>query len=156
MSTPNTTALHQVLRHAESERDAALAQLTQLADAHTRLASQQQQLQSYRRDYHARWIGQFRITGTPGVMQHYQGFVERLNQALDQLELQLATLDEQTRQAREQLIERETRVMAVKKLIERRDAEAMHTLSVREQKQSDELAARVAWQRPPALSAVAA
>jgi flagellar protein FliJ len=154
--TPNTTALHRVLQHAESERDATLAQLTQVAEAQARLHSQQEQLQTYRRDYQARWMGQFRIAGTPEVMQHYQGFVERLNQALDQLEVQLAAAQRQATQVREQLIERETRVMAVKKLIERRDAEGMRHLALREQKNSDELAARIAWQRSPPMAAAAA
>lgn len=154
--TTSTTALLQVLQHAEGERDAALAHLTQLAEAQARLRSQREQLETYRRDYHARWMGQFRMAGTPEVVQHYQGFVDRLNHALDQLEVQLSAVDRQAGQARELLIERETRVMAVRKLIERRDAESLRRLAVREQKHSDELAARIAWSRAPGIVAAAA
>lgn len=153
--TTDTTALHQVLQHAEGERDAALAQLTQLADAQNRLLSQQEQLQTYRRDYQARWMSQFRSAGTAEVVQHYQGFVERLNHALDHLELQLAGLGRQTAQARERLMECETRVLAVRKLIERRDLETLRRHAVREQKQSDELAARISWQGAAGLAATA-
>lgn len=149
---PDTTALQLVLQHAEDERDQALAQLTQMADALARLRSQQEQLQTYRRDYHARWTAQFRLAGTVEVMQHYRGFVERLNQALEQLEIQLEMTAGQTEQAREALMERETRVLAVRKLIERRGAEHARRLAQREQRHADELAARISRQRLPALA----
>jgi flagellar FliJ protein len=149
---PDTTALRAVLQHAEGERDHALAQLTQLADAQTRLRSQQEQLQTYRRDYHARWTAQFRLAGTVEVMLHYQGFVERLNQALEQLDMQLEMAARQTEQAREVLMERETRVLALRKLIERRGLEQARRVAQREQRHSDELAARISLQRPPTLA----
>ena len=149
---PDSTALQVVLQHAEGERDLALAQLTQLADAQNRLRSQQEQLQTYRRDYHARWTAQFRLAGTADVMLHYQGFVERLNLALEQLEMQLEMTVRQTEQARELLMERETRVLAVRKLIERRGVEQARRVAQREQRHSDELAARVSLQRAPVLA----
>lgn len=145
--TRDISALQAVLAHAEGERDAALAELTQLADAHARLRSQQEQLQSYRRDYHARWTTQFRLSGGAEVVQHYQSFVDRLNHALDQLQLQMSHVDRQTAEAREQLMERETRVKAVQKLIERRTADGQRRQAVHEQKLSDELASRMAWQQ---------
>lgn len=148
---PDTAALQLVLQHAEAERDAALAHLTQLADARTRMRSQQEQLQGYRRDYHARWTAQFRQSGAAEVVQHYQGFVDRLNQALDQLDLQLAMLDRQTEQARERLMERETKVMAVRRLIERRDEAFARRVARREQSHTDEVAARIAALRPATL-----
>lgn len=155
MST-TSSALLTLLEQAERDRDAAMASLTQLSEAQARLSTQQHQLQAYRRDYHARWTAQFRQSGSAEVVRHYQGFVERLNQALEQLELQMAALDQQLMPARQLLIERETRVMALRKLLARRDGELLRRAAQREQKSSDELAARMAWLAPPVLVAEAA
>lgn len=155
MST-HSTALMTLLEQAERDRDAAMAQLTQLAEAQARLSTQQQQLQAYRRDYHARWTAQFRQSGSAEVVRHYQGFVERLNHALEQLELQMQAQEQQLMPARQLLVERETRVMALGKLLARRDGELTRRAAQREQKASDEMAARMAWLAPAMLVAEAA
>lgn len=150
--TRDTTALQAVLKHAEGERDAALADLTRLVESQGRLRLQQDQLQTYRREYHERWTAQFRISGGAEVLQHYQGFVVRLNHALDQLAAQMELAERQTAKARDHLMDREMRVAAVRKLIERREADGVRRAAQREQRHTDELAARLAWQRAPVVA----
>ena len=136
-----------LLAQAESERDAALAH-SQRQDAAERTAqAQADQLLGYRRDYEARWGEHFSRSAKIELLHCYQGFIERLNQAIDQQARTAAHAANQAAIASAELREAELRVASVRKLIERRVGELQLREDKREQKQGDEFAARVAWQR---------
>ncbi len=144
------SALITLAQHARNERDAAHAVLRQ-AQARARAArAQADQLCSYRNEYHQRWSARFRQPASPELLQCYQGFVQRLGQAIDQQEQQLSMADARVQAATATLLQREQRLAAVGKLIERREASAALSARRREQRQLDESAARYSALAMPA------
>lgn len=132
-----------VLQHAQSERDQAVAALRQ-AEAAAQAAQQQNaQLQTYRGEYHERWSSQFRHEATVPLLECYQGFGGRLDQAITMQTHTATQADTRVQKAREVVLAKELRVAAVTKLIERRRAELQHMAARRDQRQTDETAARL-------------
>ena len=147
----NLDSLVVLLSQAERERDLALGEQMKARSAHAAATAQAVQLADYRREYERRWSEQFGREGKIELVRCYQGFVLRLSQAVehqghvaDQTAAQLVRADAALR-------EHEVRAAAVKKLIERRVKEGQLASERREQKQSDEFAARVAWARTDAV-----
>ncbi len=140
-----TRALQTLLEHAERERDEALACLMQTEESSRRLRQQLEQLQAYRADYEARSPGSGGQAAPIELLRCHQGFVLRLDQALAQQSGQLQTAEHQLQLQRQRLLERETRVAAVRKLVERRLHEQQRSLARQEQKRSDEAAAQRRW-----------
>ncbi|MCW7540554.1 flagellar export protein FliJ [Aquabacterium sp. A7-Y] len=138
-------ALALALEHAEKERDAALS-ISQRAAAQLENAERQaQQLEDYRREYQARWSEQFKRQGTMDILRCYQDFMGRINQAIEQQANAVAQGRRQLEWARGVVLERETRAASIRKLIERREAEQALQQQRRDQKATDEQAARAAW-----------
>jgi flagellar FliJ protein len=136
-----------LLAQTEKERDQALLHSQRLAATHRSAQSQAEQLAVYRSDYEKRWSEQFGRAGRIELLRCYQGFVERLTQALEQQERIAGDAAAQAERAAAALQEFEIRVASVRKLIERRVHEVQRKLNLREQKQSDEFASRAARQR---------
>ncbi len=148
--------LHTLLEQIGIERDAALATHQRLLLAQRGAQQQAEQLTAYRREYAQRFGGQFQRAGAVELMQCYQGFMARLDEAVVQQQHIATQATSRTDAARAELVQAEQRVAAVTKLIERRNAEAMQAQSRREQKETDELAARAAWMRGAASAAFGA
>jgi flagellar FliJ protein len=153
MTRAAVDALRPVLAHAESERDAALAALRAAEQAAARSQAQADQLQQYRGEFRDRWRTHFAAASTTALLQCRHGFGQRLDQAIDQQGLQCQASARQLAQARERLKQREMRVAAVCKLIERRLAEVQRADQRRDQKQTDEAAQRAAWAARASLDA---
>ncbi|HWP20396.1 MAG TPA: flagellar export protein FliJ [Burkholderiaceae bacterium] len=141
------TSLQTALELAEKERDAAFARCQQLAQALERQRSQAQQLATYRADYQQRWSHQFQREGTMEILRCYRDFMGRLEQALGQQDLVVQHAERQLEQARCALLAHEQRVGAIRKMLERRAAEATAAARRREQQHTDEQASRLAWQQ---------
>lgn len=139
--------LMMLLEQTEKERDQVLMHSQRLADAHRTAQAQTEQLAAYRSDYEKRWGEQFGREGRIELLRCYQGFVERLTQALEQQRRITLDAHAQAERAAGVLREHEIRVASVRKLIERRVHEVQRKLDLREQKQSDEFASRAARQR---------
>jgi flagellar FliJ protein len=136
-----------LLAHVERERDTAMAEAKRIEMDHDAAQRQTERLRSYRREYEQRWGSQFGQGGGIDIVQCYHGFMTRLGQAIDAQErttLQAAQRLESTQAA---WLEHEMRVASVRKLIERRGRELRGAADLREQKQLDEHAARVLWNR---------
>ena len=134
-----------LLAQTERQRDLALADHLKAQSLRDAAHAQAEQLVAYRREYEQRWSAQFCQQGRIELVRCYQGFMERLTQAVEQQARIAASLGEQAAQAGATLREREQQLAAVRKLIERRLAEGRAANLRDEQKQSDELAARIAW-----------
>lgn len=134
-----------VLERAEAERDQALAALRRAEDHARRAQAQARQLLDYRGEYQQRWTTQFARQGAAEIVQCYQNFMGRLEDAVVQQHHQAATADAHLLALRQRVMEAEVRVASVKKLIERRRAEAARVLAQREQRRTDETAAQVHW-----------
>lgn len=148
--------LHTLLEQIGIERDTALATHQRLLLAQRGAQQQAEQLGAYRREYAQRFGGQFQRAGAVELMQCYQGFMARLDEAVVQQQHIATQAEARTDAARAELVQAEQRVAAVTKLIERRSAEALQMQSRREQKDTDELASRAAWMRGAATAAFGA
>jgi flagellar FliJ protein len=131
-----------LLERERGERDQALLGMREAEGLASHAAAQAQQLADYRTAYMRRWTNRFRAQGSIELVQCYQGFMQRLEQAIGQQHQAADHADARLRQARDALRERELRVGSVEKLIERRRREHRQHASRREQAQSDEAAQR--------------
>jgi flagellar FliJ protein len=102
-------------------------------------------LVTYRREYEQRWAHQFRTDGRMELVNCYRGFMERLTQAVEQQRRVAMQTEIQLEEAQLALRDGEIRVASVRKLIERRVADVRVAVDRREQKATDEFAARAAW-----------
>lgn len=134
--------LQQLLEREEAERDQALKHL-QLAEEQARRArAQAQMLLGYRDEYCQRWSAQFARGGSMSIVQCYQGFMARLEQAIAQQQRDADDAAARVEPCRAQLAARQLRVASVRRLIERRQRALQHAAARREQKLGDEIAAR--------------
>ncbi|MCZ8234539.1 MAG: flagellar export protein FliJ [Inhella sp.] len=139
----NLDTLQLVLRQAERERDQAQALMLQAQARANQARAQAQDLHRYQGEYDARWHQQFQHSNT-GIetLQNYRRFGDRLGEAIAQ-QGQLATvLEGRLDLARQALQDKEMRVAAIRKLIERRWAEAQRLAARQEQKANDEFGQR--------------
>lgn len=142
-----------LLDHEERLRDEVQARLRQAQARVGQAQAQHEQLDSYQGEYRQRWGTRFATQATDAaLLQHYTGFGDRLGQAITQQAQVVQSAQAQAERVRQALVAQETRVAAVRKLIERRQAQAQLAQARREQKQIDEAAARAgmaqAWLRP--------
>jgi flagellar FliJ protein len=149
----STHPLLTLLAHTERERNAALAEANRVEMEHDNALRQAEQLRLYRREYEQRWSGQFSQGGGIDIVQCYQGFVNRLGQAIEAQERVTLLVAQRLERAREAWQVQEMRVASVRKLIERRSREQRSADDRHEQKQLDEYAARVLWCRAEGSSA---
>jgi flagellar FliJ protein len=148
MSNPSVDPLMALLGQAERERDEASLAHQQARAAHEAAQAQSDQLIAYRGEYEARFREQFKSNGSVSILQCYQGFSARLGQAIEQQGQVALHAAKRMEQARQALLEQELRVASVRKLLERRLGELRQAADRRDQKQTDEYAARAAWSQP--------
>lgn len=142
--------LTMLLDQHERKRDAAIVEHQRVRLASEAAAAQAAQLLEYRRDYEQRWQTQFRQAAQIEVLRHYQSFMERLTQAVEQQARIAEHAEAQVEHALVALRDTELRCASVRKLIERRTQEQRVRTDRLEQKRSDEFASRAAWNRPNA------
>jgi flagellar FliJ protein len=151
MTSADTDALQILLEREEADRDAIAVDTRQAQDHLERLNAQMTQFSQYRADYVARWQQQFHQAGGIEIVQCYRSFMQRLDQAMQQLTLQQRQAEVNFKRQRHRLMEAETRVAAIKKLISRRVETFQRAEQRRDQKQTDEAAQRAAWSHLQAL-----
>jgi flagellar FliJ protein len=134
-----------LLGQNERQRDTAIAEHQRAQNTSAAAAAQAEQLLAYRRDYEQRWSAQFCREGKIELVRCYQSFMERLTQAVEQQSAVATHAAQQVERALTTLRATEMRCAAVRKLIERRLLEQRLAADRRDQKQSDEFAARAAW-----------
>jgi flagellar FliJ protein len=145
--TDDLRSLRLLLAQAEGQRDEALAEQFKLDAAWRAAAAQAEQLVLYRREYEQRWSAEFCREGKIELVRCYQGFIERLNQAVEQQERIAGHAAAQAERAAAIVRGHDLRATALKKLVERRVKEGDRLASGREQRQNDEHASRAAWVR---------
>jgi len=148
MSGPESLqTLNLLVERITTERDAGQKALADCIQRAAQARNTAGELNQYRHDYEQRWGRQFAKEGTMDIVQCYQNFSGKLNEAISS-QAQLATQAEaRVEAARTALLAVEMRLAAVKKLIERRVAEMQLLQHRQEQKASDEFAARIARDR---------
>lgn len=138
-----------LLEHEERARDDAARRLQQAQAQAQRAREQAAMLETYRHEYCQRWSAQFARGGSVPIVQCYQGFVERLQQAITQQQREAERTAAHVEHCRLQLQAQQVRVASVRKLIERRTQEIQRAAARRDQKRLDEAAARLHAGRAP-------
>ena len=141
-----------LLALTERQRDLALADQVKAQGASDAAQAQADQLLDYRREYERRWRAQFCQEGRIELVRCYQGFVERLTQAVDQQARNAQVAKAHLERATTIVREHELKLAAVRKVVEQRLADSRRAGERVDQMQTDELAARVAWSRRAARS----
>jgi flagellar FliJ protein len=147
---PNLQALLQLLDHERRTRDEALQVLSHAEGLAGQADAQAQQLGVYRSEYVERWSARFRDPGSVALLQCYQGFMQRLDQAIAQQRNAVAQAQIRVDQARGVLRDSQRRVASVEKLIERRRRQEQRQVARREQARTDETAQRAHARRAAA------
>ncbi|MEP7303127.1 MAG: flagellar FliJ family protein [Caldimonas sp.] len=140
-------SLRLLLARAEAQRDEAIAEQVTLEAGRRAAVAQAEQLVAYRREYEQRWSAEFCREGKIELVRCYQGFMQRLTQAVEQQERIAAHAATRAEQATAVMRGHEVRAAALAKLVERRLLEGRRLAAGLEQKQSDEHASRAAWVR---------
>ena len=140
-------ALSLLLAQAERQRDEALAEQFKAESMRRAAAAQAEQLVAYRREYEQRWGAEFCRDGKIELVRCYQGFIERLTQAVEQQERAAAHAAIQAERAEAIVRGHEVRAGALRKLVERRLRQGEIAAARLEQKDSDDRAVRAAWNR---------
>ncbi|MBP7132114.1 MAG: flagellar export protein FliJ [Aquabacterium sp.] len=139
-----TQSLLIILEAAEKARDQAVAAHEARRKTYEAARQQAQSLTDWRRDYQNRWQAQFRQSGGVEIVRCYQDFMQRLGDAVGAQDLQVAQAQALMEHSRLELVERERRVAAVSKLIDKRLLEARVRHARQDQKATDEMASRAA------------
>ena len=135
--------LQTLLEREQKRRDDAQAAMRA---AQANVAAQQQQadgLTGYRSEYCRKWSAQFQQAASMEILRSYHGFLARLDQAVTQQQAVVAHAQRGVDAARQRLVEREVRVATVERLIQRRQALLARIADRRDQKNLDEMAARL-------------
>jgi len=143
----NLQPLIALLAQTERQRDLALADQIKAQATSDAAQAQAAQLLDYRRDYEQRWSARFCREGRIELVRCYQGFIDRLSQAVDQQARAAQLAQVQLERATIVVREHEVKLAAVRKVVEQRLAEGRREGHRIDQKQADEFAARVAWDR---------
>lgn len=141
-NTTNQQTLGILLERATTQRDEAQRALQDMLNRAEQARAQHGQLTEYRGEYQQRWSQQFAQTGTMDIVACYQNFRGRLDEAIHSQGHVASHADQRVTRARESLLELETRVAAITKLMERRRLEVSRAQQRQDQKTTDEQAAR--------------
>jgi len=136
-----------LLAQSERQRDLALADQRKAQSDSEAATAQVAQLRDYRRDYEQRWNAQFRKESQIQLVLCYQGFVTRLNEAIEQQTIAAELAAARLEQAIVAVRGHDLQLASVRRLVERRLVERRGEAERADQKQTDELAARIAWSR---------
>ena len=143
MTTPAIDSLLTLLELERNERDQALRGVRDAESLAQHAQAQAQTLTAYRTEYVERWSTRLRTQSSIELVQCYQGFMQRLDQAIGQQRTASEQAHARLRQAVLALREREQRLGSVEKLIERRRREQHRHAARREQTITDEAAMRL-------------
>lgn len=139
MTKPN--ALSVAVEMATRQRDEARRVLQHAQGAQRAAQDQLQVLQGYAQETESRWGMRAQATVVPEVMFHHYHFMGRLDHAAG---LQSGVVDDHAQRvalAQQQLRDAEVRLASLRKLLEKRQMEALQAQARRDQKMTDERAA---------------
>jgi flagellar FliJ protein len=147
--------LDTLLEREKEKRDAALAEWREAERQAEAARGQADSLLAYRGEYRQRWAAQFAQRAPIEILRCYQGFVDRLEQAIGAQQGVAEQAAARAEAARLRLRHRETKLATVQRLIERRAQAGALREQRREQKTVDEAAQRIAWGRVSAFAVAA-
>jgi flagellar FliJ protein len=126
---------------ATRQRDQASQAVMNVQKAQLFAQQQMGQLQTYASETEARWLAAAQVRTTPELMQHHYQFMDRLNHAIGLQESALENAARKTEAAKRLALEAEFRLVNLKLVLKKKQADMNVLQSRREQKQMDEFAA---------------
>lgn len=138
-----TNPLFAVLSHSEEARDEALGEFEKARQNVESAKAQLQSLHDFRQQYQVRWQEQFSRSGGVEIMRCYNEFMARMTEAETEQQRRVEHVKTVQERCRLELVERERRVAAVSLLMQKREQEHQRKENRRDQKATDELAARL-------------
>lgn len=138
---PASKALSVALEMALRQRDEARRLLQDARGARQAAQDQLDQLEGYARETQNRWGMRPNAAVQPEVMYHHYQFMGRLDHAMGLQTGVVGNHAERVSVAEKSLLEAELRLASLKKLVEKRQRDALQAQARREQKQTDERAA---------------
>lgn len=137
-----SATLSALLQLAERQRDAAAAAARRSETQLRRLQAQREQLLAYQQDYRQRDPTLGGRSASIDMLRCHQAFMQRLQQAVEQQNLQCLAVQAQTDALCNAQLPLEQRVASVKRLLERRSESTRLAGQRVAQRQSDEAALR--------------
>lgn len=125
---------------ATRKRDEANQAAMQVHSGHLFAQNQLTQLETYAAETESRWTAAAQISTSPELMRHHYQFMGRLHHAIG---LQQGVLDNENRKmeyAKRLVLEAEFRLVSLKQVLKKKQADMTILQSRREQKQMDEFA----------------
>ena len=125
---------------ATRKRDQASQGLMQAQNAYLFAQDQMNQLQTYAAETESRWTTAAQISTSTEMLRHHYQFMGRLQHAMD---LQKGALENETRKvalAKKGVLDAEFRLVSLKQVLEKKQADLAVLQARREQKQMDEFA----------------
>ena len=138
---PESNALSVAVEMALRQRDDARRSLQDARSASQAAQEQLDQLEGYARETQNRWGMRPNAAVQPEVMYHHYQFMDRLGHAAGLRTGVVGQHAERVGAAERTLLEAELRLASLKKLVEKRQRDALQAQMRREQKQTDERAA---------------
>ena len=138
---PESNALSVAVEMALRQRDDARRSLQDARSASQAAQAQLDQLEGYARETQNRWGMRPNAAVQPEVMYHHYQFMDRLGHAAGLQTGVVGQHAERVGAAERTLLEAELRLASLKKLVEKRQRDALQAQMRREQKQTDERAA---------------
>lgn len=126
---------------ATRKRDQASQVVIGVQKAQSFAQHQMGQLQTYATETQSRWHAAAQVMTTPELMQHHYQFMDRLHHAIDLQESALENSTQKTNAAKRLALEAEFRLVNLKQVLKKKQADMNILQSRREQKQMDEFAA---------------
>lgn len=125
---------------ATRKRDQVSQGLMQAQNSYLFAQDQMNQLQTYAAETESRWTAAAQISTSTEMLRHHYQFMGRLQHAMD---LQKGALENESRKvglAKQAVLEAEFRLVSLKQVLEKKQADLAVLQSRREQKQMDEFA----------------
>lgn len=126
---------------ASRQRDQAGQGWVQAQQAHLFAQDQMAQLETYAAETGARWTSAAQVSTTPELMRHHYQFMDRLQHAIGLQSGVLETTSGKVELAQRVLLEAEFRLITLKQVLKKKQADLAVLQNRREQRQMDEFAA---------------
>lgn len=126
---------------ATRQRDEVGRVLAQIQRNWRGAQDQIEQLESYAADTESKWAVSSQVRATPEVMQHYNQFMHRLQQAISLQHQVVSSLEQELAAAKKLLLGADIRLASLNQLLKKRHSGIQRLQAGRDQKQLDEFAA---------------
>lgn len=134
--------LQSILDLSQLRLDEATRRLGELIAGEQEASQRLEMLVQYREEYHARFKEAARQGMGPDTWRNYQGFMDKLDAAVAQAQRLVDASKQRTANGQKEWLDKRGRVKAFDTLAQRHQARLDHAESKREQKATDEHAAR--------------